>query len=371
MQTGTKISAIAHLALVGWAVFGASLEPEPLPFEVSDVSIVTAEEFAALTAEPAVPDLAPQPLAPSPPGAATDTPDVAAPAEAPPDRTRPDPAPEPVAEDTPAPAADLSGPEAPPEDAPPLPPVLEEPDREVAVLTPSPLARPRSRPADRVAPQPVAPPPPDARPDEVASPAVVPDETGETERPEQQQTAPEAATDRIVTEAEKGREVAPAQSLRPRARPARPVAVAKEKERPAPKPPADTRKAVNAALAEALGGAAPSPAAPLGPPLTAGEREALRLAVSQCWNVGSLSSQALRTTVVVSVSMKRDGKPEIGSIRMLSSQGGTAAAARQAFEAARRAIIRCGASGYRLPLEKYDQWRDIEITFNPERMRIK
>ena len=40
-------------------------------------------------------------------------------------------------------------------------------------------------------------------------------------------------------------------------------------------------------------------------------------------------------------------------------------------EAARRAIIRCGASGYNLPVEKYDQWRDIEMTFNPERMRIK
>jgi hypothetical protein len=24
-----------------------------------------------------------------------------------------------------------------------------------------------------------------------------------------------------------------------------------------------------------------------------------------------------------------------------------------------------------LPVEKYDHWRDIEMTFNPERMRIK
>ena len=41
------------------------------------------------------------------------------------------------------------------------------------------------------------------------------------------------------------------------------------------------------------------------------------------------------------------------------------------IEAARRAIIRCGADGYKLPPEKYDQWRDIEMTFNPEKMRIK
>ena len=59
------------------------------------------------------------------------------------------------------------------------------------------------------------------------------------------------------------------------------------------------------------------------------------------------------------------------SIEMLSASGGSAAAARQAFEAARRAIIRCGASGYDLPTEKYDRWRNIEMTFNPEKMRIR
>ncbi|MDZ4134880.1 MAG: energy transducer TonB, partial [Paracoccaceae bacterium] len=45
--------------------------------------------------------------------------------------------------------------------------------------------------------------------------------------------------------------------------------------------------------------------------------------------------------------------------------------ARQAYEAARRAIIRCGATGFKLPAEKYDQWRNIEMVFNPEKMRIK
>lgn len=81
----------------------------------------------------------------------------------------------------------------------------------------------------------------------------------------------------------------------------------------------------------------------------------------------------------------------------------------QAYEAARRAILRCGAKGYDLPKmfrvkavkqlccetfetqrccgrfeinlvhkliskrfqEKFGQWRDIEMTFNPEKMRIK
>ncbi|NNK78019.1 MAG: energy transducer TonB, partial [Litoreibacter sp.] len=42
-----------------------------------------------------------------------------------------------------------------------------------------------------------------------------------------------------------------------------------------------------------------------------------------------------------------------------------------AYEAARRALIRCGARGYNLPVDKFAQWQDVEITFNPERMRIK
>jgi hypothetical protein len=69
--------------------------------------------------------------------------------------------------------------------------------------------------------------------------------------------------------------------------------------------------------------------------------------------------------------MNQDGTPQTNSIKMTSSSGGSQGAANQAFEAARRAIIRCGARGYQLPVEKFGQWQNIEMTFNPERMRIK
>ena len=107
------------------------------------------------------------------------------------------------------------------------------------------------------------------------------------------------------------------------------------------------------------------------PPLSVGEKEALSVAVQQCWNVGSLSSLALETTVVVAVSLTQDGKPIVSSIRQVGSEGGTSASVKQAFEIARRAIIRCGARGFQLPRDKYDQWKDIRLTFNPERMRIE
>jgi len=69
--------------------------------------------------------------------------------------------------------------------------------------------------------------------------------------------------------------------------------------------------------------------------------------------------------------MFEDGRPDTGSIRMVDFTGGSAAAAERAYAAARRAIIRCGIDGYDLPAGKYDRWRDIEMTFNPEKMRIK
>jgi hypothetical protein len=244
---------------------------------------------------------------------------------------------------------------------------------------------------DRVAPEVVAPPPPDARPDVVETPQVSPDPGEAPPQEPQEATAPEQATDRIRPDPVPDPVIAalapPASRRPPSARPDRPQPTAapaptpapqqtpeptpepQQTQTPAPTPePAETRDAVADALAEALGGATQAPA---GPPLSAGEKEAMRVAVSQCWNVGSLSSAAMATTVVVAVDMGQDGMPDANSIRLLSSSGGDDSSARQAFEAARRAIIRCARGGYALPAEKYAHWREIEMTFNPERMRIR
>ncbi len=105
--------------------------------------------------------------------------------------------------------------------------------------------------------------------------------------------------------------------------------------------------------------------------MTQGEKDAMRVAVSACWNVGSLSTEAGATVVTVTVTMDQGGKPNPGSIRMTDWQGGTEAAARQAFEAARRGILRCAKDGYPLPADKYDQWQTIEMVFDPSGMRLR
>ncbi|WP_104491277.1 cell envelope integrity protein TolA [Paracoccus denitrificans] len=107
------------------------------------------------------------------------------------------------------------------------------------------------------------------------------------------------------------------------------------------------------------GGAAAS-----GPPLSQGEKDGFRVAVEQCWNRGSLSTEASRTTVSVQFSMAPDGTVEKGSLRMIGHDGGSDAAAKQAYEAARRAILMCEKGGYKLPPEKYNRWKDVIIDFN-------
>ena len=49
----------------------------------------------------------------------------------------------------------------------------------------------------------------------------------------------------------------------------------------------------------------------------------------------------------------------------------SAAAVQTAFQAARRAVLRCEKGGYDLPAEKYEQWKEIEMTFNPDQMRLR
>ncbi|MBT8408934.1 MAG: energy transducer TonB [Alphaproteobacteria bacterium] len=370
MTTGAYISSAAHTAFIAFLLFGGLFSRDRLPpVEVAEVSLISAEEFAALTMPEDAPD------------AATDTAALVAP---PPDaEPEPQAEPEPIVEAAlapPPPEPDVPAPPSAPEldviETPPPPPLADTSPDEPEIIAPPTVEDgtdlPQDdtpAPADRVAPEPAAP----AEPSAEEAPEVVeetaPEETPEAPAEPQEAAAPEEATTEIVTEAEEPEETAPTTSVRPRSRPKRAPRVA-ETPTPEPEPETDsTAAAVAAAVAEAA--QTPAPSQPSGPPLTAGQKDALRVAVQQCWNTGSLSSEALRITVTLTVNMNPDGKPDNGSIRMLGFEGGSNGAAKQAYEAARRAVIRCGLNGYNLPVEKYDQWSTIEMTFNPERMRIK
>jgi hypothetical protein len=97
----------------------------------------------------------------------------------------------------------------------------------------------------------------------------------------------------------------------------------------------------------------------------------MRISVQNCWNVGSLSTEALKARITIGVSILPTGLPDAESIRLVKYEGASEQAARQAFEAGRRAIIRCGAKGFQLTKEQYDQWKYLELVFDPKEMRMK
>jgi hypothetical protein len=363
MNAGSYISCAGHFGLIGWVILGGVFAAEPEPVQMTDVSVISGADFDAMVAAVRAPDQVTEVAQPQAPEISPDTPDVTQQDDTVIQHPAPLQAEVPPA-DVPPEVTELAlPPEAEVDDTAP---VLDEPVGDVAVLVPEIAPQAVARPVDRVAPEPVAQPQPDATPDPVQQEAVSPDAANApVEQENRDATAPEEATTEIVTEATS----APARSARPPGRrPAAPPVAQAARQAP------QTDDIDAAAIAAAVAAAqtpAPTPAAPSGPPLSSGEKENLRVAVSSCWNVGSLSSEALQTTVTVSVAMNTDGTPIVGSITLDGSTGGSAAAARQAFEAARRAIIRCGARGFQLPAEKYGQWQNIEMTFNPERMRVK
>lgn len=372
MDTGQKASAVLHLGLVAWVLlfdlFGAPSNKREMP--VAEVSLVSAEEFAEMSGAQA-PDPAPEP--------------------------EPEPQPEP--EPAPAPEPEQIQPPAPlpePDPAPePTPSSEPEPESTGAIFSPAPTPgaaeRPAPRPVDRVAPTPSEAPPEDAAIDLAAQPQTSADAPGDVALPEQDQAAPPEATTEIVTEAtetetdsQERAAAAPTVSPRPRTRPERPTPPVDVAETPEPEPEStpepepvpepdvadEVADAVAAALADSLSGAG-APSTQTG--LSASEADRLRLAIQQCWNIGTLSTEAQQVTVTVGFSMTPGAMPEQGTIYMVDNTGGSEGAVSQAFEAARRAIIRCASSanGYGLPPESYDAWRDIEITFNPEGMRLR
>ncbi len=95
------------------------------------------------------------------------------------------------------------------------------------------------------------------------------------------------------------------------------------------------------------------------------------MAINRCWKVGTMSTEALNTTINIRVEMNEDGKPDYSGITLTGYSGGSEAAAQVAFEVARRAVTLCGKQGYDLDPAKYAQWNVLNMTFDPSGMRMR
>lgn len=359
-KIGNIVSGVGHAAFISYVLFGGLFTSRPDPVEVREAAMISGEEFAALVEASRQPVVEAEEHVPAAPEVTDDAPEVDVgvqePVSAPIEEVA-EPADEPVEEL--APEISEAAPERP------------EAPAELAVEDAPIDETPVERPAEVVAPEPAPRPEPEAVEEPAPQEAVVPEETGETVEQPQEATAAPEATDRIVTEATEAPASSPNASLRPPARrpsAPRPTQTVETPVAPAPSENTVDAAAVQAALEAALSSA--TNAVPTGPPMSSGEKDALRLAVQGCWNVDPGARWA-QTTVTVAMDMTQDGKVVSSSLRMIASEGGDTSTANAAFGAARRAILLCQKDGYPLPPEKYGQWQEIEMTFNPERMRIR
>ncbi|MCV6594839.1 MAG: hypothetical protein OIF48_17950 [Silicimonas sp.] len=356
MRLGWTLSGAGHLGLMLVVLFGGLFAGEQIPESVvlSEVSILSEEEFAALARPATAPETqsdAPQVALPEP---VQDAPEAPAEDSAP-EVSAPEPVEAPETPDSPEFEVEPPVPQAVVvEDAPAEPAPPSEIDGTTA--TPDQVAAP----APRVAPVPQVAPPPEAE----AGPELIEDSTPDPEAPPaepQEDTpaqAPEAASDRIVTEAEEEKTYAPASSKRPRSRPARPVRTAEP-----PRTTPATDDAVAAALAEAAA-PDPEPAVAPGPRLSGGQREDFKASVQNCW-ITDPGAPWMQVVVVVGFELDRSRKVVGNKVRQVSIEGGDAAAQRTAFEKAKRAVLRCQNQngGFRLPAESFGRWQQVEIKF--------
>ena len=113
---------------------------------------------------------------------------------------------------------------------------------------------------------------------------------------------------------------------------------------------------------------------PQGPPMSGSEKDSIVSAVNRCWNIGNLSTAATRVRLVVRVEMSEEGKPD--SVELVEFSNGDEAAANQAFQAAKRAIIRSvdgcsGGVGLSLDPAKYGQWNVINFTIDASKVALR
>lgn len=94
--------------------------------------------------------------------------------------------------------------------------------------------------------------------------------------------------------------------------------------------------------------------------LTQSEQAALAAAMRRCWNPPIAAMTTAGLTVRLLVTFNRDGSVA-GTPQILSAI--TDDLVRSTAMAAQRAVQQC--SPYTLPADKFDNWREVDVTFDP------
>ncbi|MBV8778217.1 MAG: energy transducer TonB [Alphaproteobacteria bacterium] len=106
------------------------------------------------------------------------------------------------------------------------------------------------------------------------------------------------------------------------------------------------------------------PRAPLGAQLTASEMDLLREQLYHCWNIPAGARDAKDLVVEVRVAVNPDGTVRQAAIVDQGRLGDPLF--RAAAESARRAFFNPQCTPLRVPLDKYETWKDLVVDFNPK-----
>ena len=372
MDIGVKISGAAHAILISIAIFGAPIfsSDEENPIQISEVSLISLEEFELLTKEN-------MPVFQSEPEPEVQEPELE------PEVQEPEPEPEPeleVQEPEPEPEPELEVQE--PEPEPEVQEIINESDSDfiapiadednLGELTPEFNENAAPKAAEIISDV------SNEAPEEPADIGALEDTSFEKvngadeEKLEielNENTPAEESTTQIVTEAEEQKsDLVPSRTSKPKSRP-RNLKTTKEittKPKLKPKEVVEAEKDTTAeSILESLKEKKePEPFLNLTPAQKESVGNIIRNKMRLCWNPPVGVENGLTNVMILGLKFDIDGKLVESPVNLTPNSG---VGSLQAFEAARRAVIRCSPYN-ELDPEIYDGWKELNLKFNPKNM---
>jgi hypothetical protein len=134
--------------------------------------------------------------------------------------------------------------------------------------------------------------------------------------------------------------------------------------RPAAGPPPQSAGSIRTGSAA---GPAASSSAISSAPVTGSEIDAVRRQIEQCWNIPASLKGGNDLVVAIKVQMNEDGRPRTAEIQP-NQRIDSDPTYRAAAESAKRAVLNPRCHPFKLPKEKFQQWRSLTLIFRPGEM---
>jgi outer membrane biosynthesis protein TonB len=104
--------------------------------------------------------------------------------------------------------------------------------------------------------------------------------------------------------------------------------------------------------------------APLGPELSTSEMDAIRRQIEERWNAPVGAKGAKDMIVVIEITARPDGT--VADARIVESGDLSDPVYRSVAESARRAALYFRETPLKVPLDRYQNWKNLRLRFNPK-----